>query len=124
DRDGFERNYIKLTLKDGNIKDVTNTENYSVERKKMFPSDIGIVVTDFLVENFGKILDYSFTAKVEEQFDEIAEGQQKWNTMIAEFYKPFHAQIVDTLENADRASGERYLGDDPETGKPVIARIG
>jgi DNA topoisomerase-1 len=124
DRDGFERNYTQLTLKDGNIKDVTNTENYSVERKKMFPSDIGIVVTDFLVENFGKILDYSFTAKVEEQFDEIAEGQQKWNTMIAEFYKPFHAQIEDTLENADRASGERYLGDDPETGKPVIARIG
>ncbi len=124
DRDGFERNYNQLTLKDGNIRDDNNTENYSVERKKMFPSDIGIVVTDFLVENFSKVLDYSFTAKVEEQFDEIAEGQQKWSKMIAEFYKPFHAQIEDTLENADRASGERFLGDDPETGKPVIARIG
>jgi DNA topoisomerase I len=124
DRDGFERTYTQLTLKDNNIKDVINTENYSVERKKMFPSDIGIVVTDFLVENFGKVLDYSFTAKVEEQFDEIAEGQQKWSEMIANFYKPFHAQIEDTLENADRASGERFLGNDPETGKPVIARIG
>ena len=124
DRDGLERNFNTLTLKGGNISDLDAKENYSVERKKMFPSDIGIVVNDFLVEHFGKVLDYSFTANVEEQFDAIAEGQKKWNKMIEEFYKPFHTQIEDTLENADRASGERALGTDPETGKSVIARIG
>lgn len=124
DRDGLERDFNTLTLKGGNISDVTAKENYSVERKKMFPSDIGIVVNDFLVEHFGKVLDYSFTANVEEQFDAIAEGQKKWNKMIEEFYTPFHKQIEDTLENADRASGERALGDDPESGRPVIARIG
>lgn len=124
DRDGLERDFNTLTLKDGNISDVTAKENYSVERKKMFPSDIGIVVNDFLVEHFGKVLDYSFTANVEEQFDAIAEGQKKWNKMIEEFYNPFHKQIEDTLENADRASGERALGTDPESGRPVIARIG
>lgn len=124
DRDGLERDFNTLTLKDGNISDITAKENYSVERKKMFPSDIGIVVNDFLVEHFGKVLDYSFTANVEEQFDAIAEGQKKWNKMIEEFYNPFHKQIEDTLENADRASGERALGTDPESGRPVIARIG
>ncbi|MDF1673768.1 MAG: type I DNA topoisomerase [Vicingaceae bacterium] len=124
DRDGLERDFNTLTLKGGNISDVTAKENYSVERKKMFPSDIGIVVNDFLVEHFGKVLDYSFTANVEEQFDAIAEGQKKWNKMIEEFYTPFHKQIEDTLENADRASGERALGNDPESGRPVIARIG
>ena len=124
DRDGFERIFTTLRLKNGDISDTINTENYSVERKKMFPTDIGMVVTDFLVENFNQVLDYSFTAKVEEEFDEIAEGQTKWNKMIADFYKPFHLQIEDTLEHADRASGERILGNDPETGKPVIARIG
>ena len=124
DRDGLERDFNTLTLKSGSISDVTAKENYSVERKKMFPSDIGIVVNDFLVEHFGKVLDYSFTANVEEQFDAIAEGQKKWNKMIEEFYTPFHKQIEDTLENADRASGERALGNDPESGRPVIARIG
>lgn len=124
DRDGLERDFNTLTLKSGNISDITAKENYSVERKKMFPSDIGIVVNDFLVEHFGKVLDYSFTANVEEQFDAIAEGQKKWNKMIEEFYTPFHKQIEDTLENADRASGERALGNDPESGRPVIARIG
>lgn len=124
DRDGKERDFNTLTLENGNIESVIAKENYSVERKKLFPTDIGIVVTDFLVEHFGKVLDYSFTAKVEEQFDEIAEGLKKWSKMIEEFYGPFHKQINDTLENADRASGERFLGDDPESGKPVIARIG
>jgi len=124
DRDGYERDFNTLTLENGNISDVDAKENYSVERKKMFPTDIGTVVNDFLVEHFGKVLDYSFTANIEEQFDEIAEGQKKWNKMIEDFYGPFHNQINDTLENADRASGERFLGDDPETEKPVIARIG
>jgi len=124
DRDGAQRDFTTLTLKDGNIADITAKENYGFEKKKMFPTDIGTVVTDFLVENFGKVLDYSFTAQVEEQFDAIAEGQIQWNKMIADFYTPFHKQIEDTLENAERASGERLLGDDPESGRPLIVRIG
>lgn len=124
DRDGKERNFTTLSLKGGTINEVIGKENYSVERKKLFPTDIGIVVNDFLVENFNKILDYGFTAKVEEEFDAIAEGQKQWNKMIEEFYNPFHNQIETTLEHADRASGERLLGDDPESGRPVIARIG
>ena len=124
DRDGAQRDFTTLTLTDGNISDVTAKENYGFEKKKMFPTDIGTVVTDFLVENFGKVLDYSFTAQVEEQFDEIAEGQKQWNKMIGDFYTPFHNQIEDTLENAERASGERALGTDPESGRPLIVRIG
>jgi len=124
DRDGSQRNYVLLTLKSGKISEKQLKENFGFEKKKMFPTDIGIVVTDFLVENFGKVLDYNFTARVEEQFDEIAEGLKEWSKMIAEFYKPFHDQITDTLENAERASGERLLGTDPKTKKTVIARIG
>ncbi|MDF1674569.1 MAG: type I DNA topoisomerase [Vicingaceae bacterium] len=124
DRDGSQRSYVLLTLKSGKISEKQLKENFGFEKKKMFPTDIGIVVTDFLVENFGKVLDYNFTARVEEQFDEIAEGLKEWSKMIAEFYKPFHNQITDTLENAERASGERLLGTDPKTKKPVIARIG
>jgi len=124
DRDGAQRDFTTLTLKGGNIADVTAKENYGFEKKKMFPTDIGTVVTDFLVENFSRVLDYSFTAQVEEQFDAIAEGQKQWNEMIADFYNPFHKRIEDTLENAERASGERLLGDDPESGRPLIVRIG
>ncbi|MGE0562791.1 MAG: type I DNA topoisomerase [Flavobacteriales bacterium] len=124
DREGKERNYDVLTLKNNQVSDKTMKEIYGAEKKKMFPSDIGMIVTDFLVEHFNKVMDYGFTAKVEEQFDEIAEGQKKWNKMIEEFYNPFHKRIEDTMENADRASGERVLGIDPETKKEVIARIG
>lgn len=124
DRDGNQRDFTTLTLKDGDISDVTAIENYGFEKKKMFPTDIGTVVTDFLVENFGKVLDYSFTAQVEEQFDAIAQGQQQWSKMIADFYNPFHTQIENTLKNAERASGERELGIDPESGRPLIVRIG
>lgn len=124
DREGKERNYSVLTLKNAQIKDETKKENYGAEKKKMFPSDIGTIVNDFLVENFNKVLDYGFTAKVEEQFDEIAEGLKKWNKMIEEFYTPFHKTIENTMENAERASGERILGIDPESKKEVIARIG
>lgn len=124
DRDGGQREINLLTLKNGNIAEKKLKENFGFEKKKMFPTDIGTVVTDFLVENFGKVLDYHFTAKVEEQFDEIAEGLKEWSKMIAEFYKPFHTQIEDTLEHAERASGERLLGTDPTTGKPVLVKIG
>lgn len=123
-RDGEKRNYTVLTLKNSNISDEVKSEIFGAEKKKMFPSDIGTIVTDFLVENFNKVLDYGFTARVEEQFDEIAIGQKKWNKMIEEFYTPFHKNIEYTLEHADRASGERALGIDPESGKEVIARIG
>lgn len=124
DREGKERNYTVLTLKNNQVSDKTLKEIYGAEKKKMFPSDIGMIVTDFLVDHFNKVMDYGFTAKVEEQFDEIAEGQKKWNKMIEEFYNPFHKRIEDTMENADRASGERVLGIDPESKKEVIARIG
>jgi DNA topoisomerase-1 len=123
-RDGEQRNYTVLTLQNNTISDEVKSEMFGAEKKKMFPSDIGTIVTDFLVENFNKVLDYGFTARVEEQFDEIAVGQKKWNKMIEEFYTPFHKNIEHTLEHADRASGERALGIDPESGKEVIARIG
>ncbi len=124
DRDGGQRDFTTLSLTNGSIEEVTAKENFGFEKKKMFPTDIGTVVTDFLVEHFDKVLDYSFTAKIEEQFDEVAEGQKQWTKMIAEFYNPFHARIEDTLENAERASGERALGIDPESGRPLIVRIG
>jgi DNA topoisomerase-1 len=124
DRDGKERDYSVLTFKNNQVSAQTKTEVYGTEKKKMFPSDIGVIVTDFLVENFNKVMDYGFTAKVEEQFDEIAEGQKKWNKMIEEFYNPFHKSIEDTMQHAERASGERVLGIDPESKKEVIVRIG
>jgi len=124
DRDGGQRNYVVLTLKNNELKQQTLKENFGFEKKKMFPTDIGIVVTDFLVENFGKVLDYNFTAKVEQEFDEVAEGLKKWTDMISDFYTPFHTQITNTLEHADRASGERLLGIGPTSKKQVIARIG
>ena len=124
DREGKERDYSVLTFKNNQVSAQTKTEVYGTEKKKMFPSDIGVIVTDFLVENFNKVMDYGFTAKVEEQFDEIAEGQKKWNKMIEEFYNPFHKSIEDTMQHAERASGERVLGIDPESKKEVIVRIG
>jgi DNA topoisomerase-1 len=124
DRDGNQRDFTTLTLANGSIDDIIAKENFGFEKKKMFPTDIGTVVTDFLVEHFDRVLDYSFTAKIEEQFDEVAEGKKQWDKMIGEFYDPFHARIEDTLENAERASGERLLGNDPESGRPLIVRIG
>ncbi|MEX2380673.1 MAG: topoisomerase C-terminal repeat-containing protein, partial [Vicingaceae bacterium] len=91
---------------------------------KLFPTDIGMVVTDFLSEHFKNIMDYGFTADVEKQFDDIAQGMLKWNKMIEDFYGPFHESVEDTLEHADRAKGERKLGTDPKSGKPLYARIG
>ncbi|HIO60101.1 MAG TPA: DNA topoisomerase I, partial [Flavobacteriales bacterium] len=102
----------------------TETENTGAERNKLAPTDIGIVVNDFLIKHFASIVDYNFTADVEEQFDVIAEGNQNWQDMIKAFYAPFKKQVEDTLENAERASGERILGTDPNTGKQVLVRIG
>jgi DNA topoisomerase-1 len=104
---------------------VTATENTGAEKQKLFPTDIGMVVNDFLVEHFPTIVDFNFTAKVEEEFDVIAEGKENWREMIARFYKPFHATIGTVKETAERAYRlARMLGQDPKTGKDVVARIG
>lgn len=124
DKEGVKREYEILVLKNGTITANKESENTGAERNKMFPTDLGMVVTDFLSEHFNKIMDYSFTAKIEEEFDEIADGKQQWNKMINDFYKPFHTSVEHTLEHAGRAAGERELGTDPVSGKPVIARLG
>jgi DNA topoisomerase I len=123
DREGHERKYQSLTLKEDNIKIETKTEITGAEKSKLFPTDMGMVVTDFLKEHFKEIMDYSFTAKVEKEFDEIAEGNIKWRTMLEDFYLPFHNTVEDTLENSERASGERILGEDPVSKKPVVVRM-
>ncbi len=124
DRTGLARNINIFTLADGKVTSSVKSENYGAEKGKLFPTDIGIVVTDFLVKHFPSILDYNFTAKVEKEFDEIAEGSLKWGSMLDLFYKPFHAHVEDTLEHSERGSGERILGTHPESGKQVSVRIG
>jgi DNA topoisomerase I len=100
------------------------SENTGAEKSKLFPTDLGIVVTDFLKQHFNNVMDFGFTAKIEQEFDEIADGKIIWSNMIDGFYKPFHSTIEHTLETAERAKGERELGIDPESGKKVIARMG
>lgn len=124
EREGVERNYQVYELKGNQLDKKTATEITGRDRNKLSPTDIGMVVTDFLVEHFGRILDYNFTAKVEQEFDEIAEGLKEWTEMIQRFYDPFHKNVVDTLEHSERASGERHLGEHPKTGEKVIVRIG
>ena len=122
--DGVEREYTLLTLRDGKVDDKLLSEKVGSDKGKLVPTDIGMIVTDFLVNHFETILDYNFTAKVEEDFDEIAEGKVDWKKMMKDFYKDFHPVVVDVQENADRESGERILGKDPETGKQVSVRLG
>ena len=124
DREGSERSFLTLTLQDGTIEQEVKTEITGTEKAKLFPTDIGLVVNDFLVKHFEPIVDFNFTASVEKQFDEIAEGQLVWNEMIDGFYRPFHLKIEDALNNSERARGERILGTDPVTRKPVSAKIG
>ncbi len=124
DRDGVKRNFDVIILKDSTITATVDSMNTGAERSKLFPTDIGIVVTDFLTANFDEIMDYNFTASVEKEFDEIAEGKLKWQKMLESFYKPFHIHVENTVENSERASGERLLGIDPVSGKNVFARIG
>ena len=123
-RDGVPTDHVLLKIEDGAVDESLKNEMIGTERNKLFPTDIGVVVNDFLVENFKKVLDYNFTAAVEDKFDDIADGKLKWQDMIREFYTPFHENIEQTLEHSERASGERALGTDPKSGKPVIARIG
>ena len=125
DREGKERKFNTLHLQpNGTILEEENTEMAGSERAKLFPTDIGTVVTDFLQEHFPSIMDFQFTAKVEQEFDDIAAGKDDWQRMVKAFYNPFNAQIQDTTENAERASGERELGVDPASGKMVLVRIG
>lgn len=124
EREGALRKYTQLTLDPNGISSLEKTETTGKERNKLSPTDIGMVVTDFLVENFGQILDYQFTAKVEASFDEIASGQLNWTDMLNSFYGPFHSNVENTLEHSERATGERELGSDPKSGRKIIARIG
>jgi DNA topoisomerase-1 len=124
DRQGRTRNYNLLTLIGNKISKEIKTENTGAEKSKLFPTDMGMVVNDFLVQHFDEIVDYNFTAKVEQEFDEIAEGMQEWTKMIREFYGPFHKHVEVTTETSERASGERKLGIDPTSGKNIYVRIG
>ena len=122
--EGQERNYTQLTLQSGKVSDKMLKENTGSDKGKLVPTDIGTIVTDFLVKNFENILDYNFTAKVEQDFDEIAEGNINWTKMMQEFYDKFHPNVKDVEANADRESGERILGKHPESGKTVLVRLG
>lgn len=125
DKEGIKREIriVKLS-RENTIEKIKTSEITGVEKGKLFPTDLGLVVTDFLNQHFDNVMDYSFTANIEEEFDKIAEGDLQWNKMVGEFYKPFHESVEHTLENAERAKGERELGTDPASGKPVIARMG
>lgn len=122
---GEKRSYRELRLKNGKLTSHTKEEVFGADRNKLFPTDMGLVVTDFLVEQFPKVLDYNFTAKVEKEFDDIADGNKEWREMIGDFYSHFHPSIENVLEDRTAPKvGERLLGEDPDTGKPVYAKIG
>jgi len=124
DKEGVKRDFRVLRLQNDEVRKITDQENTGAEKSKLFPTDLGLVVTDFLSQHFNKVMDYSFTASIEKEFDEIADGKMKWNKMVGDFYTPFHEGVEHTLENAERAVGERALGTDVATGKPIIARMG
>lgn len=122
--EGDERKYKQLVFEDQKIKDNTLSEQTGSNKGKLVPTDIGMIVTEFLVKHFESILDYNFTAKVEDKFDDIAEGKEDWREMMKDFYIGFHPQVEDVQENAERESGERILGTDPKTGRQVSVRLG
>jgi len=124
DRPGIERKYSVLTLSGDKISEKKRSEIAGTEKSKLFPTDIGMIVNDFLMENFKQIMDYNFTASVEKDFDDIAEGKKVWNKMIDGFYKPFHHNVESVLKNSERSKGERILGRDPATGKEVSVKMG
>lgn len=124
DREGKERAYNVLRIENGEFNSFEATEIAGAERAKLFPTDIGLLVNDFLGENFSKIIDYSFTANIEKEFDAIAEGKKEWKNMISAFYAPFHETVEDTIENSERVTGQRLLGVDPKTKKNIYARMG
>jgi len=124
EKQGVERNYTFLELSDQHIQKIIKSEVTGRDKNRLSPTDIGILVTDFLEEHFSKIMDYQFTAQVEKQFDKIAQGLTQWTNMIHDFYNPFHANVTDTLEHSQRVTGERILGVHPENGKQVSTRLG
>ena len=124
DKTGVKHNVTNLSLKNGVIKAAAKTETTGVEKGRLLPQDIGMIVTDYLVKNFDEILDYGFTANVEKDFDKIAEGELAWNTLISNFYKPFHTKVQDTLSNREYSHVSRALGVDPKDGQMLVARFG
>jgi DNA topoisomerase-1 len=130
DREGTMRDFrvLLLTGPNGNppnnISAKTSQERTGVEKAKLFPTDIGMVVNDFLVKHFSNIVDYNFTAQIEKQFDEVAQGNSQWTDVVDNFYKPFHITVEDTKQNAERETGQRLLGKHPKTGKEMFARLG
>jgi DNA topoisomerase-1 len=124
DKEGVIRNFRILKLKENKISKIADQETTGAEKSKLFPTDLGLVVTDFLKQYFDDIMDYNFTARIEAEFDEVANGKLEWNIMIDEFYIPFKKDVENTIENAERISGERELGVDPVSGKKLIVRMG
>jgi DNA topoisomerase-1 len=124
DKEGVKRKFRLIELAKGLIKHAVDEENTGAEKSKLFPTDLGAVVTDFLIQYFNNVMDYGFTAKIENEFDNIAEGEANWSKMLKDFYSPFKNDVDNTMETAERISGERELGNDPESGKRVIARMG
>ena len=124
DKTGVKHNVTNLSLKNGVIRAAAKTETTGVEKGRLLPQDIGMIVTDYLVKNFDEILDYGFTANVEKDFDKIAEGELAWNTLISNFYKPFHTKVQDTLSNREYSHVSRELGIDPKDGQMLVARFG
>jgi DNA topoisomerase-1 len=124
EKEGVKRDYRVYVLKKNHVNLLTESENTGAEKSKLFPTDLGLVVTDFLTQYFDDIMDYGFTARIEEEFDEVAEGKMKWHQMIDDFYLPFKKDVEKTIETAERAKGERELGTDPVSGMPVFARMG
>lgn len=124
DKEGVKRDYRVLKLSNDTISKAIEQENTGAEKSKLFPTDLGAVVTDFLIQYFDQVLDYGFTAKIENEFDSIADGNEDWGKMLKNFYAPFKKDVDNTMETAERISGERELGHDATTGKRVIARMG
>ena len=122
--EGHLRKFEQLTLEEGNIKKVVLSEKVGADKGKLIPTDIGLIVNDFLVENFKNILDFNFTAEVEQSFDDIAKGEKDWTEMLKRFYNQFHSTVEHVKENAQRESGERLLGIDSKSGRPVKVRLG
>ncbi|NND05454.1 MAG: type I DNA topoisomerase [Saprospiraceae bacterium] len=122
-REGIERTYQVITLKDGAIQALKETEITGTTKNRLYPTDVGMIVTDFLDEHFDKVMDYGFTAGIEKQFDHISEGKFEWTKMLEDFYGPFHETVEETLENAKRSRGERILGKDEATGHSIVAKI-
>jgi len=124
DRNGNKREVEVYTLENNEIKKTLKSENYGAEYGKLFPTSIGMVVNDYLIDNFDNIMNYNFTARIEKEFDEIALGNTEWTKMIDDFYKPFISQIEDSLKNTTAKKYERLLGNNPENGKPVVVKVG